>query len=314
MIKIQLTATIPKEAAGKRLDQVLSTLFPSYSRARLQSWLKSNEILVNNAPRLPKTKVRGGEIITLSAQLEPEAKWEAQPIELSIVYEDDTILVVNKPAGLVVHPGPGNPDQTLVNALLHHCSYLNQLPRAGIIHRLDKGTSGLLVVAKTLEAHHHLVKQLQARQVKRQYAAILSGPLISGGTIKTSIGRHPIKRQRMAVVEHGGKIAITHYRILERFPTHTYVQVQLETGRTHQIRVHFAHLHHPVVGDPTYGKSNLPPKIAPKLRDHLLTFKRQALHAKTLGLTHPKTGKYMEWTVELPPDIQNLLAVLRETK
>lgn len=280
---INLAANIPEELANNRLDQVLAKLFPEYSRTKLQTWIKAG--YVN---------------ITVNAMLEPQERWEAQPIKLDIIYEDDDIMIINKPAGLVVHPAAGNPDSTMLNALLHHDSELNKLPRAGIIHRLDKDTSGLLVVAKTLTAYTKLVAELQARKIKREYEAIVNGVMTAGGTIDAAIGRHPRDRKRMAVTA-SGKPAVTHYRVIKRFDKYTHIKVMLETGRTHQIRVHMAYIHYPIVGDPVYGG---------RYKCPLATFNRQALHARRLGLNHPQTGEYMEWEAPLPKDMQQLLKKL----
>lgn len=308
---INLSATIPDHLAGKRLDQALAVLFAQYSRARLQTWIRNKEVLVDNQVKRPRDPVHSGEIISIIADLPPAGTWQAQAINLNLVYEDESLLVINKPIGLVVHPAAGNPDCTLLNALLYHCPDLVQLPRAGIIHRLDKDTSGLLVVAKTLIAHTELVKQLQARSIQREYEAVVNGILISGNTIDEPIGRHRIQRKKMAVIE-SGKPAVTHYRVLERFRAHTHLKVLLETGRTHQIRVHMAHIHHPLIGDSLYGGRLLLPKGAgPELIETLRHFKHQALHAKRLGFIHPITAQYIEWLAPLPADMQQLLDVLR---
>lgn len=309
---INLQTTIPNEAKGKRLDLVLAELFSDYSRAKLQQWIRAKQLLVDGQVKRPRDVVRGGEIITLNTTLDYQEYWEAQAIQLNIVYEDEALLVINKPIGLVVHPAAGNPDKTLVNALLYHAPELAHLPRAGIVHRLDKDTSGLLVVAKTLVAHTHLIKQLQTHSVKREYAAITNGVLISGGTIDAPISRHSTNRKKMAVVENG-KFAITHYRVIERFRAHSFIKVRLETGRTHQIRVHMAHIAHPLVGDSTYGgRLQLPKNSSDELITILRNFKHQALHAKRLGLIHPITHEYQEWQTALPKDMQALLAALRK--
>lgn len=306
--------TLPLETAGKRLDQVLAELMPEYSRSRWQLWIKAGYVTSDHQACRPRDKIQGGETIQIRLPKQPttETEWTAQAIPLDLLYEDEALLVINKPQGLVVHPAAGNPDNTLANALLHHVPALATIPRAGVIHRLDKDTSGLLVVAKTLPAHTALTHQLQQRLIKREYEAIVCGQLIAGGTIEAPIARHPSYRQRMAVME-SGKPAITHYRIKERFRAHTRLQIQLETGRTHQIRVHFNFIHHPLVGDPVYGKRlQLPPKATDTLIAALRQFKRQALHAIKLGLTHPVSGEYMEWQAPLPDDLQNLLQALRE--
>lgn len=310
----QFSTKIPPEMAGQRLDQALAALFPDYSRSRLQQWIKSGQATLNGQTAKPKDKLLGGEQINLCAETEAEGDWQAQAIPLDIVYEDEDVLIINKPAGLVVHPGAGNPDGTLINALLHHAPELQQLPRAGIVHRLDKDTSGLLAVARSLRAHTHLVEQLQARAFSREYRAVANGLLRGGGTVDAPLGRHPTQRVRMAVVA-GGKPAITHYQVLETFRGHTDLRVRLETGRTHQIRVHMAYLKHPLIGDPLYGGRPKPPVGAtPELLTLLQQFPRQALHAARLGLTHPHSGEYLEWRAELPEDMRDLLACLRADK
>lgn len=310
--RINLSVTIPEELAGKRLDQALAIFFPDYSRARLQDWIQKELIKVNGEVKRPRYIIEGGEQVTITASLPIENDWQPQAIELDIIYEDDALIVINKPVGLVVHPAPGNRDSTLVNALLHHEPNLARLPRAGIIHRLDKDTSGLLVIAKTLGAHTELVRQLQARTIEREYYALVNGIVISGGTINLAIGRHPKLRKQMTVLENG-KHAVTHYRVIEKFQAHTLLKVNLETGRTHQIRVHFAHLHHAIVGDQTYGgRLKLPKNAEEELKNALRQFKRQALHAKRLALVHPTTKQPIEWHADLPKDFQQLLEVLRK--
>ena len=309
--QITKESTVADTMVGMRLDQVVAELFSEYSRSRLQEWIKSGNLTINGKATKPKTKVKGGELLRLVVTLEPETRWVAQPIPLNICYEDEHILVINKPAGLVVHPAAGNPDGTLLNALLHYDSELGAIPRAGIVHRLDKDTSGLMVVAKTLPAHFDLVEQLQERSVNRQYEAVAVGVMTGGGTVEAPIGRHPSQRVKMAVVG-GGKEAITHYRLVERFRGHTHVRVNLETGRTHQIRVHMAHIHYPLVGDGVYGKRLRHPKGASEeLLSALRKFKRQALHAGKLGLLHPASGELMEWEAEMPKDLLSLVQVLR---
>lgn len=309
--KIQQTLIIPEESAGLRLDQALARLLPDYSRAQIQEWIKNNNILLENVVAKKRAIVIGGETVTVNAELKAQPAWEAQSIDLAIVYEDDALLVINKPVGMVVHPGAGNSRNTLLNALLHHVPALQNLPRAGIIHRLDKETSGLLVIAKTQAALTNLSTQLKARTVSRIYQTVVSGLFVSGGTIKAPIGRHPIQRKRMAVMADTGKPAITHYRIVERYRAHTRLKVQLETGRTHQIRVHMAHIHHPILGDPTYGgRLQLPKGASPELIQQLRTFKRQALHACELGLIHPTTNKAMTWRAPLPDDMLKLIDCL----
>lgn len=306
-----LRGDISEEWAGRRLDQVLVELFPEYSRSRLQRWLKDGQITVNGEFLRAKDKVAGGEEVELYPRVECESSWLAQDIPLDIVYEDEHILIIHKPIGLVVHPAAGNPDGTLLNALLNHDSQLAAIPRAGIVHRLDKDTSGLLVVAKNLQSQKHLVEQLQERAFLREYLAVVNGVLTAGGTIDEPIGRHPVHRKRMAVVPMG-KTAITHYRVEERFRAHTLLRVKLETGRTHQIRVHMAYINHPLIGDPLYGgRLKLPKGCTEELAVCLREFKRQALHATVLGLSHPHSGEWMQWQRDVPDDIKHLLHVLK---
>ncbi|MDX1443895.1 MAG: 23S rRNA pseudouridine(1911/1915/1917) synthase RluD [Gammaproteobacteria bacterium] len=302
---------IPLECAGQRLDQALAGLLPDYSRSKIKEWIKSGGILLEGRKPRPRDAVNGGEHWVVDVQLERQVGVEAQPLPLDIVFEDDHLLVINKPAGLVVHPGAGNPDATLQNALLHHCSSLSDVPRAGLVHRLDKDTTGLLVVAKTLAAHTSLVAQLAERTVKREYEAICAGVMTAGGTIDVPIGRHPVDRKRQAVRQSGGRHAVTHYRVIEKFRAHTHVAVQLETGRTHQIRVHLAHQRYPIVGDPVYGRRVLLPKGASEETIHALQeFRRQALHARRLTLEHPASGETVSWEAPLPADMQRLVDVL----
>ncbi|MES9868517.1 MAG: 23S rRNA pseudouridine(1911/1915/1917) synthase RluD [Sedimenticola sp.] len=306
------SAVIGIELAGKRLDQALAALFPDFSRSRLQQWLKEGLVTLDGRTCKAKEKVMGGERVELEAHLDDQVACVPQEIPLDVLYEDGEILVINKPVGLVVHPAAGNPDGTLQNALLHHSPDLIQLPRAGIVHRLDKETSGLLVVAKTTGAHRSLIEQLQAREIKREYRALVMGVMTAGGTVDEPIGRHPVHRIRMAVVQ-SGKPAVTHYRVLERFRAHTYLKVNLETGRTHQIRVHMAHIRHPLVGDPLYGgRFRIPAGASPGLIEALRGFRHQALHARALGLEHPKTGEWIEWKAPLPEAFESLLLKMRE--
>jgi 23S rRNA pseudouridine1911/1915/1917 synthase len=309
--QIHLTGQIPETSAGRRLDQVLAELFPSFSRSRLQQWIKAGKVLLNQQPVIARYRVAGGEQVEIRAQLQRQTEVRPQDIPLDIRFQDKHLLVLNKPAGLVVHPAAGNPDGTLQNALLHYDPELASLPRAGIVHRLDKDTSGLMVVARSLGAHKSLVEQLQARSVKREYLALVQSVLAAGGTVDAPIGRHPRDRLRMAVVE-SGKPAVTHYRVLERFAAHTLVQAQLETGRTHQIRVHMAHIRCPLVGDPLYGgRPRLPRGASADLREAISAFRRQALHAQRLQLIHPASGEAVGWEAEIPKDYKQLLAVLR---
>ena len=310
--QIELTAQIPAEAAGQRLDQVLADLFPDYSRSRLQQWIRAGAVRVDGAQRKGKERVLGGERIEITATLEEDTGCLPQDIALKLVYADQDLLVIDKPAGLVVHPAAGNPDGTLQNALLHYDATLATVPRAGIVHRLDKDTSGLLVVARNLTAHQALVAQLQARSVKREYLALVWGLLIAGGTVDAPVGRHASDRKRMAVTTFG-KTAITHYRIEARYRAHSLVRVNLETGRTHQIRVHMAHLRHPLLGDPVYGgRPRVPAGMSAAARAAVLGFTRQALHATRLSLRHPASGDVMEWHSPLPADMVALIAALEE--
>lgn len=305
-----LEAQVPDALNGQRFDRVLAELFPQFSRARLQCWIKEAKATVNGQPARAKDAVLAGSGLQLMPEVELDTTWTAEPIALDVVYEDESLLVINKPPGLVVHPAAGNYSGTLVNALLHRAPELAGLPRAGIVHRLDKDTSGLLVVARNVEAHHSLVGQLQAREVSRIYLALVDGVMVSGGTVDAPIARHSVDRQRMAVVA-GGREALTHYRIRERFRAHTLLEVRLETGRTHQIRVHMAHIHHAVVGDPVYGRLRIPKGCAPAVAEVLRGFRRQALHAQRLELDHPRTGGRCSWTAPAPGDLQALLTVLR---
>ncbi|MDO8293808.1 MAG: 23S rRNA pseudouridine(1911/1915/1917) synthase RluD [Gallionella sp.] len=301
---------VPDDCAGMRFDQVLAKLLPEYSRSRLQEWIAAGQACLDGAAAAAKQKVWGGEAIVVQPQAHPaEQPYLAEDIALDIVYEDDTLLVVNKHAGLVVHPGSGNWEGTLLNALLHHAPQLEGVPRAGIVHRLDKDTSGLLVVAKTLTAQTALVRQLQARSVKREYLALVWGEVRHGGTVDMPIGRHPTQRVKMAVLEDG-KPAVTYYQIEEKFPSCTLLRCRLETGRTHQIRVHLAHIGHPLVGDSVYLKGAQ--KCVPHLRGLLHDFPRQALHATRLALEHPVSGELMEWHAPLPQDMQLLLQQIRK--
>ncbi len=304
---------IPEEMAGQRLDQVVAELVPRYSRSRLQQWIRAGNVRVNGQILKAKEKIRGGERVEIWVIAEQEVIATPEMIDLDIVYEDDTLVVINKPKGFVVHPAVGNPNGTLLNALLHHFPKINKVPRAGIVHRLDKDTTGLLVVAKTVIAQTSLVKQLQKHDVEREYDAIINGNMISGGTVDAPVGRHPVDRKRMAVNINRGKDAITHYRIAERFRKHTHIKLRLETGRTHQIRVHMQHIRHSIVGDQVYGiRLAIPAKANQALTEELRHFKRQALHASRLKLSHPETGEEVEWSVPLPKDITKLLNLLRE--
>jgi 23S rRNA pseudouridine1911/1915/1917 synthase len=307
---IQHKLQIPADSAGQRLDQALAQLLPDYSRSRLKSWIESGEIRVDGEIRRPRDKVFGGETVLVDALLETEVAAEAQAIPLEIVHQDKYVFVVNKPAGLVVHPGAGNPDRTLQNALLAVDPRLAELPRAGIVHRLDKETSGLLIIARTLPAHTELVRMLEERAIHREYEAICKGVMTAGGTIDAPIDRHPVDRVKMAV-RQGGRDSVTHYRVIKRYRANTHVRVQLETGRTHQIRVHLTHAGYPIVGDRVYGgRLEMPRGATDELRAALREFPRQALHAAKLQLAHPVTGKPLECVAPLPDDMVQLLKVL----
>ncbi|MFQ1017320.1 23S rRNA pseudouridine(1911/1915/1917) synthase RluD [Gilliamella sp. BG7] len=313
MNELILSTEIEQSQLGMRLDQALSELFPDYSRSRIKDWITNNKVAVNNViVNKPKEKVLGGEIITINAEIEQEIYHQPEDIKLDIVYEDSDILVINKPRDLVVHPGAGNPDGTVLNALLHYYPDIARVPRAGIVHRLDKDTTGLMVVAKTIMAQTHLVESLQLREITREYEAVVMGIITAGGTVDQPITRHPTKRTHMAVFPTG-KPAVTHYRVMEKYRLHTRLRLRLETGRTHQIRVHMAHIAHPLIGDPLYGGRPRPPKGASEsfiqtLRD----FNRQALHATMLRLYHPITGEQMEWHAPIPEDMQKLIKSLQE--
>ncbi|WP_417605388.1 23S rRNA pseudouridine(1911/1915/1917) synthase RluD [Oceanimonas baumannii] len=309
---IELNGVVADHQYGQRLDQALAEMFPDYSRSRIKTWIQQELVQIDGAVvSKPREKVLPGQQVVVTAELADEVRFEPQAIELNIVYEDDDILVINKPAGLVVHPGAGTPDGTLLNALLHYCPEIAEVPRAGIVHRLDKDTTGLMVVAKTIPAQTHLVTALQARHITREYEAVAIGHMTAGGTVDANIGRHPTQRIQMAVVP-SGKPAVTHYRVMEKFRAHTRLRVRLETGRTHQIRVHMAYLKHPLVGDPVYGGRLKPPRAAePELMDFLRSFKRQALHAVMLRLEHPISGELMEWHAPIPDDMVKLVEVLR---
>ncbi|HEY8553474.1 MAG TPA: 23S rRNA pseudouridine(1911/1915/1917) synthase RluD [Burkholderiales bacterium] len=303
------TAEIPPEYAGRRLDQALAALFPDVTRSQLQQWIEAGRVLVGGRAPRKRDRVKGGEAVVIDVPPSDSAP-VAEDIALDIVHEDDDLLVLNKPPGLVVHPGAGNPRGTLLNALLHHAPALAQLPRAGIVHRLDKDTSGLLVVAKAERARQALIRALAAREVKREYVALVNGVMVAGGTVEAPIGRHPVERTRMAVTGRG-KAAVTHYRVLKKYRAHTLVQVSLESGRTHQIRVHLAHIRYPIVGDPVYGgRPRIPPAADPALAEQLRAFRRQALHAAKLALVHPTTGRELRWAASVPPDMAALMELL----
>ena len=306
--------TVPEELSGQRLDQALARMFPEYSRSRLKNWLLQGFITVDERAMRPRDAVIGGERVLLQPQPESSVTSGPEALDLDIIFEDEDCLVVNKRAGMVVHPGAGNLRGTLMNGLLHHVPELDQLPRAGIIHRLDKETSGLLIVGKTLQAHTALVRALAEREIARHYLAVCVGVLTGGGSINEPIGRHPVDRLRMSV-QRDGKPAVTHYRVIERFAAHTYISVQLETGRTHQIRVHFAHRRHALVGDQTYGgRLAIPAGASDRLRDTLRQFRRQALHAEKLSFAHPRSGEKIELQLVPPADFADLLSALAEDR
>ncbi|TYT23040.1 23S rRNA pseudouridine(1911/1915/1917) synthase RluD [Luteimonas viscosa] len=305
-------ALVPGSAAGRRFDAVLAELFPEFSRSRLAEWIRAGDVQLDGRQVRPRDPVRGGEHVRLVVRLEVETEAVAQDIPLRILHEDADVFVIDKPAGLVVHPGAGNADGTLVNALLHRDPALASVPRAGVVHRLDKDTSGVMVVARTLQAQTALVAQLSARGVHRQYLAVVAGALVAGGTVDAGIDRHPRDRIRMAVREDG-RDAVTHYRLRERFRAHTALECRLETGRTHQIRVHMAHLRHPIIGDPLYGGPlKLPKGASEALVAALRGFRRQALHAETLEFAHPSSGEPIRCSAAVPQDMQALMAALRE--
>lgn len=308
---IEHEGVIPVEAAGQRIDQVLAGLVPDYSRGRWQQWLRDEAVLIDGVGWRPRDRVAGGEHFRLRAVPEPVASVAPQAMALDVIHQDADLLVIDKPAGLVVHPGAGNPDSTLQNALLHLDPALEAIPRQGLVHRIDKDTSGLLVVARTLKAHQSLTRQLQDKTMGRVYDALVAGTFTGGGSVDAPIGRHPRDRTRMAVLG-GGREAVTHYRIAERFAGHTLLRVHLETGRTHQIRVHMLHIGHPLVGDPVYGgRSRFPKGADQPLRDALAAFRRQALHAASLQLVHPSSAELLTWSTPRPADFNTLLMALR---
>ena len=305
-----LTAVIPDEYAGRRLDQALAALFPDITRSQLQQWIEAGHVSLDQRTPRKRDKVSGGETVAIALPPPRAPAGGPEDIPLTVVYEDEELLVINKPVGLVVHPGAGNRAHTLLNAVLHHHPPAAQLPRAGIVHRLDKDTSGLMVVAKTERSRQRLIRALQKRSVEREYVAIVHGVLVAGGTIDAPIGRHARDRLRMAVTD-SGKPAVTHYRVLRRYRAHTLVQARLESGRMHQIRVHLAHLQFPVVGDPVYGgRLRLPKGASAPLTERLREFKRQALHAAKLALVHPVSGERMQWAASVPDDMARLMEAL----
>ena len=312
MSEAPIIKLLSEESAGKRLDVVIAELFPEYSRSRLKIWIQQGQVLLNGKVAKPKTKITGDEELQLTVQtIESEVACEAEDIPLNIVYQDEDIIVVNKPADLVVHPAAGHYTGTMQNALLHFDPSLAAIPRAGIVHRIDKDTTGLMVVARNLSSHKYLVDQIQQHEVIREYQAVVHGVMTGGGMVDQPIGRHPRDRIKMAVRENGRE-AITHYRLLEKFREHSHIKVQLETGRTHQIRVHMSYLRHPLVGDPVYaGRHRVPPGAQPDLLNYLQAFKRQALHAWKLTLIHPKHGEEVSFEADLPDDMTKLLSLLQ---
>ena len=307
-----LTIIIPERMTGDRLDVALSEMLPDYSRSKITAWIKSGDALINNKAFKPKDKVNGSQVVMLSLNKKQNNDWSAENIALNIVFEDEDIIIINKPFGLVTHPGAGNWNGTLANALLYYDPELSKLDRAGIVHRLDKNTSGLMVIARNEKSQKYLVEQLQSHSVVREYSAIVYGHMISGGSVNDPIGRDPKDRIKQAVSSNG-KDATTHYRVIDRFKSHTHVKAILETGRTHQIRVHLSHIGYPLLGDPMYGgRVRFPKKASEILKESLLGFKRQALHSKKLTLNHPSTGELMSWKAPLPDDMLKLLNILNE--
>ena len=303
---------LPMRMCGERIDSSLAEMLPHLSRSKITSSIKSGLALLNNNSFKPKDKVSGNDIVTISLSQKESTTWAPEKIPLDIAYEDDDIIVINKPFGIVTHPGAGNWNGTLANALLSYDSNLSKLDRAGIVHRLDKNTSGLMVVSKNTKSQKFLVEQLQSHSVEREYSAIVYGHMISGGSINEPIGRDLKDRVKQAVLTNG-KESITHYRAIDRFQSHTHVKAILETGRTHQIRVHLSHIGHPLIGDPIYGgRVRFPKKASLELKDELINFQRQALHSKKLTLTHPSTGQSMSWKADLPVDMQQLLSTLKK--
>jgi len=312
MSESPIIKNLTEEFAGKRLDVVLAEIFPEYSRSRLKIWIEQGQVLVNGEVVKPKLKLSGDEELQLSVQtIESEENCVAEDIPLDIIYQDESIIVINKPADFVVHPAAGHYSGTMQNALLHYDASLAKIPRAGIVHRLDKDTTGLMVVARNLSSHKYLVDQIQKHEVIREYQAVVHGVMTGGGMVDLPIGRHPRDRIKMAIRENGRE-AITHYRLLKRFREHSHIKVQLETGRTHQIRVHMSHLRHPIVGDPVYaGRQRVPAGAQAELLDYLQSFKRQALHAWRLSFVHPENGKEVTFEAPLPDDMQQLILLLQ---
>ena len=303
---------IPERMTGQRLDVALSEMLPDYSRSKITDWIKSGEALINHKTFKPKDKVSGSEMVELTITQKQNNDWVAEDIPLKVVFEDEDIIILNKSVGMVTHPGAGNWSGTLANALLYYEPKLASLDRAGIVHRLDKNTSGLMVVARNEKSQKYLVEQLQTHSVSREYSAIVYGHMVAGGTVDEPIGRDKKDRVKQAVSSNGRE-AVTHYRVIDRYQNHTHVKAILETGRTHQIRVHLSHIGYPLIGDPMYGgKLRFPKKADEALKDALTYFKRQALHARKLTLTHPISGKLMSWKSPLPDDILALIDVLKD--
>ncbi|MFP3019470.1 MAG: 23S rRNA pseudouridine(1911/1915/1917) synthase RluD [Arsenophonus sp.] len=311
--QLQLHSQILKSQLGQRLDQAIAKLFPKYSRSKIKEWILNNRVQVNSKIiNRPKKKVFGYEQISINALIEENMNWQPQNILLNIVYEDEEILVINKPRNLVVHPGAGNSDGTVLNALLYRYPEIINVPRAGIVHRLDKDTTGLMVIAKTISAQIYLLKALQLKKITREYEAVVNGRMIVGGMINKPIARHPIKRTHMAI-DPMGKIAVTYYQVIENFRAHTRIRVRIESGRTHQIRVHMAHINHPLVGDPVYGtRQYLLKDVSKEFRKIMKNFDRQALYSAMLRLCHPSTGIEMEWNLDIPADMLMLINILKE--
>ena len=307
-----INVIIPDRMTGKRLDVALSEMLPIYSRSKITFWIKSGDALINDKTFKPKDKVSGSQIVKLILNKKQNNNWSAENIPLNIVFKDEDIIVINKPFGLVTHPGAGNWSGTLANALLYYDPGLSKLDRAGIVHRLDKNTSGLMVIARNEKSQKYLIEQLQSHSVDREYSAIVYGHMIAGGTVDEPIGRDPKDRVKQAV-SSSGKVAATHYRVINRFKSHTHVKAILETGRTHQIRVHLSHIGHSLIGDSMYGgRVRFPKKASEDLKEALLNFKRQALHSKKLTLSHPISGDLMSWKAPLPDDMLKLLGILKE--
>jgi 23S rRNA pseudouridine1911/1915/1917 synthase len=307
-----LNIIIPDRMTGSRLDASLAEMMPDYSRSKITSWIKSGDALINGKNFKPKDRANGTEVVCLNLKLKQSNDWIAEKIPLNVVYEDEDIIVINKQFGLVTHPGSGNLTGTLANALLYYDPSLALLDRVGIVHRLDKNTSGLMVIARNEKSQKYLAEQLQSHLVDREYSAIVYGHMIAGGTVDEPIGRDPKDRVKQAV-SMNGRVATTHYRAIDRFKGHTHVKAILETGRTHQIRVHLSHVGHSLIGDPMYGgRVRFPKKASEELKETLLNFKRQALHSKKLTLSHPISGELMSWKAPLPDDMLELLSVLKK--